>query len=124
MTFRMRGIELPVWTSQTGLAVNRTWLEYLRREQRRERTKIEHDIVVAYAMAGSPNAEPEARFKAIEPAKKTYLSHLDGSVHRTENKRKRLEERKVRLLEKQAELDRLDWINSPDFSIADWAAGK
>lgn len=124
MTFRMRGVELPPWTTQTGLAVNRVWLEYLRRELRTSKVRLEHEHAVAYALAGSPQGEAEARFNAVGPSKKAYLAHLDGSVHRTEYKRKLLEERVAALEARKAEMDRLDWIGSSAFNLAEWFAGR
>jgi hypothetical protein len=124
MTFRTRGIELPSWTTQTGAATNKVWLEYLRREQRMERTRVEHEISVAYALAGSPEASAEDRFAVVDPPKQAYFAHMNGSVHRTAYKRRMLEKKQQELLNTKADMDRLDWIASDDFNLADWFAGK
>ena len=124
MTFRIRGVLLPEWTSQAGMAINRVWLEYLRREQRMERTRVEHEIAVAYALAGSPEADPEARFEVVDSPKKAYFAHMDGSVHRTKYKRELLEKRFGELMQRKADMDRIDWISGSDFNLADWFAGK
>jgi hypothetical protein len=120
----MRGIELPSWTSQTGMAVNRVWLEYVRRGERTERARVEHASIVAYALAGSPHADADKRFEVVEPAKQVLLSHLTGSVHRTEYKRHLLEKKLVELEDQVAEQERISWIASDAFSLADWIAGK
>lgn len=124
MTYRMRGILLPGWTSQTGLATNKVWLEYMRRERRMERVKVEYEISAAYALAGSPDASAEDRFAVVDPPKQAYFAHLNGTVHQTAYKRRMLEKKMVELLERKAQMNRIDWINSPDFNMADWFAGK
>ena len=124
MSLRIRGIELPSWTSETGMAVNRVWLEYTRREERTARARVEHEMTVAYALAGSPHAEAEKRFEVVEPTKKTLLSHMSGSVHRTEYKRHMLELRLRQIRVSIAEQERITWISSDEFNLADWFAGK
>ena len=124
MTFRVRGVVLPSWETETGLAVNKVWLEFLRREQRRDRAQAEHEMIVAYALAGSPQADSEKRFEVVDPTKKTLFAHMSGLVYRTEYKR-RLLEQQVRKLDSQiSEMARIDWISGDDFDLAAWAAGK
>jgi hypothetical protein len=49
---------------------------------------------------------------------------MTGVAHRTEYKRHELERRLQTLLDRQAEMQRIDWISSDDFTLAAWAAGK
>jgi len=124
MVLKLRGLQLPPWNTETGKAANRAWVEFLKREQRVMKTRVEFEMAAQYALAGSPGAEPEARFDAVDPAKQTYFAHLTGSVHRTDYRKRRIEE-KIRAIESQvAEQDRVTWIASDKFSMADWIAGK
>ncbi len=124
MTFRMRGIQLPDWDTPTGSAVNRVWLEFLRRERRLDRARVEHDMVSAYALAGSPDGDVEKRFEVAGKTKEVLFSHIDQTVHQTAYKRIRLEKHIRRVQGTIDELERLDWITSDEFNLQDWFEGR
>jgi hypothetical protein len=124
MQLRLRGIDLPGWTSETGAAANRVWVEFLRREQRMEKARVEYEAMASFALAGSPQGDPEKRFDVLSASKTALYAHIDQSVHRTGYKRALLERRAKVLETQQEEMRRLDWIGSGEFSLSDWVAGK
>ena len=124
MTLRMRGLDLPDWGTKTGSATNKVWSEFLRREHRRDRVRIDFEMMSMYALAGSPDGDPEKRFEVMEPSRKALLAHMDQSVHRTAYKRDLLMAKVRNLQEREAEMERIDWISSEGFSLTDWASGK
>ena len=94
------------------------------REQRFEATKINHEIMTAYAMSGvGPGVEWKDRYAFIEPLFKKLLAELDQSAYRTSHVRGTMEARIRRLETEKHNQDYLTWVTGDNFDINTWLNG-
>lgn len=117
----MRGVRLPGWDDDVGLATNVFWAEVLRREEELEASKLRWDAFMTYIMSGlSPSFDVKQRNDLLDPFFDEVLSKMDHSAYTVERKMLSAMKRVAAARERVAELERLRWIASEDFSIEAW----
>lgn len=125
MTLKARGLDLPAWDNRVGLAVNTLWAEFVRRERMQETTRVQHEVMAAYAMSGvDPSVDFSTRYNFVEPLLKKLLAEIDQTAYRTEYHRLIARKKLERLMQRKAEMDRLEWIASDRFDLGSWIRGK
>ena len=121
----MRGIELPGWTSPIGHAITSFWTEVYVRGQQTEVAKTHLETYGRYLMAGlSPQVELETRLKALQPFLDDVMANLDHTAYTPQHARARLLRQLQEQHEKLAGLKYVQWLDSEEFSLEDWLAGK
>ena len=119
---RLRGMELPGWDSAVGYAVNDFWAEVLQRERRIFAAKAQLEMFSALA---APSAsDMGAKLAALTPFFEDYLSKTDHSAYTVDHRVSKLRRKLAGLRQQKANLDRLRWMDSDEFSLKAWFAGE
>jgi hypothetical protein len=114
-----------MWDDRVGMAVNRVWTEVVRREKVQQKTQVQHELMLEYAMNGlDPSVDFSKRYNLVEPLLNKLLAEIDHTAYRTEYRRWIAKQKLQRLLDRKAEVDRLEIITSDQFNIADWVRGR
>lgn len=114
-------MELPGWDSSVGYAVNEFWAELLQRERRAD--IAEAQLHMFSALAAPSGSGMDTKIAALSPFFEDYLSKTDHSAYTVDHRIGKVQQKLAELRQQKANLDRLRWMASDEFSLKAWFAG-